>query len=267
MPDNTAVIRPAAVAGRFYPGNSTELATTVRGYLDAVSYSDLGPAPKAMIVPHAGYIYSGPVAATAYARLRHKAGVITRVVLIGPAHTLWIDGMAVPSATAFATPLGDVPVDRAAISQILDLPGIEMNDEPHIREHALEVHLPFLMECLGAFSLVPILAGDSAPGEIARVLDCLWGGPETLIVVSSDLSHYHDYETATKMDSATTLAIEALDGDALEQDQACGSVPIQGLLKLARQKGMSVHAIDQRNSGDTAGPRDEVVGYGAYVLD
>ncbi|MBT4769920.1 MAG: AmmeMemoRadiSam system protein B [Rhodospirillaceae bacterium] len=267
MSDNTPQVRPAAVAGSFYPGDSAQLAATVRGYLDAIPEADLGPAPKAIIVPHAGYIYSGPVAATAYARLRRKAGEITRVVLIGPAHTLLLDGMAVPSATGFATPLGVVPVDRAAISEILSLPGVELNDEAHIREHALEVHLPFLMECLGQFSLVPILVGGARPTDVAKVLDCLWGGPETLIVVSSDLSHYHDYETATKMDTATTQAIEALEGSALKQDQACGSVPIRGLLDLARQKGMSAHVIDQRNSGDTAGPHDEVVGYGAYVLD
>ena len=256
-------VRPPAVAGSFYPANASQLAAAVRAYLaDAVAPLHATP-PKALIVPHAGYVYSGPVAATAYARLAPCAARITRVLLIGPAHTLPIRGLAASGADAFATPLGEVPVDRDAIRA---LPRIEIRDDAHRREHCLEVQLPFLQTVLGRFAIVPLLAGDAAYGEVRAVIDRLWGGPETLVVISSDLSHYYDYETARRLDAAAAAAILALDADAIGEEQACGRIPIGGLLQAARARGLQALQLDLRNSGDTAGPRGEVVGYGAFAF-
>ena len=226
-----------------------------------------GGVPKAVIVPHAGYVYSGPVAAAAYALLAPARGVITRVVLLGPAHRVGFSGLALSSADHFATPLGRVPVDRAAVEQLSGLPQVQVLDAAHAHEHSLEVQLPFLQEVLCDFTVVPLVVGDAEPEEVGAVLDRLWGGPETLIVVSSDLSHYHDYETARRLDRATSQAVEALASEAIGHDQACGRNPIIGLLHVARKKGLTARTVDLRNSGDTAGARDRVVGYGAYVFD
>jgi AmmeMemoRadiSam system protein B/AmmeMemoRadiSam system protein A len=257
-------IRPTAVAGQFYPGDPGVLADTVRAMLAGVAEN--GPVPKAMIAPHAGYVYSGPVAATAYARIRAARDVVTRIVLIGPAHRVPVRGLAVTTAEAFATPLGAVPVDREAVARVLALPQVTALDAAHAPEHSLEVHLPFLQEVLSRFSIVPLVAGDATAAEVAEVLEILWGGPETLIVISSDLSHYYDYETAQRMDAATTQAIEALRPEDIGPEQACGRVPIAGLLTVARHRGLACATVDLRNSGDTAGPRDQVVGYGAYLF-
>lgn len=257
-------IRSPAVAGTFYPSNPDKLHHMLRGFLGAVS--GVGPAPKALIVPHAGYVYSGPVAATAYARLTQRADTIERVVLLGPSHRVAFSGLAVCDATGFSTPLGTVPVDPDGITRALELPYVHIIDEAHAFEHSLEVHVPFLQEVLKAFSLVPIVAGDATPEEVSQLLERLWGGEETLIVISSDLSHYHDYATAQRMDSATSRAIETLNYAAIDYESACGRVPVCGILHLARQRRLKVETIDLRNSGDTAGPRDNVVGYGAYVI-
>jgi AmmeMemoRadiSam system protein B len=258
-------IRLPAVAGTFYPAESLALRSSVRRYL-----RDARPGasrvPKALIAPHAGHVYSGPIAASAYAALEPVRDRIERVVLLGPSHRVFVRGLAVPASDWFRTPLGPVAVDRQAIDAILDLPQVIVSDEAHAFEHSLEVHLPFLQEVLGDFSLVPLVVGDARPQEVAGVLDRLWGGEETLIVVSSDLSHYHDYETARRMDAATSRAIEALEPAAIDPEHACGCVPVQGLLVAAREHGLRVTAIDLRNSGDTAGPRERVVGYGAYVV-
>lgn len=256
--------RAAAVAGMFYPQNRYELAASVRQYLAAAGGTD--HAPKAIIAPHAGYIYSGPTAGQAYAALKPAAGTITRVVLLGPAHRVGFAGIAAPSSERFETPLGSIAIDRAAIDSIADLPQVVLRDDAHRDEHSLEVHLPFLQEVLGTFTLVPLVVGQCDGRDVAEVLDRLWGGPETLIVISSDLSHYHDYETARRLDAATTRAIEHLDVDKLGAGSACGRVPLRGLLLAARRHGLEATAIDVRNSGDTAGPREEVVGYGAYVF-
>ncbi len=256
-------IRPAAIAGLFYPAHPSLLRKTVARLLEEAATD--APAPKAMIVPHAGYVYSGPVAASAYARLRNRSQPIERVVLLGPDHRVGFVGMGVPSADWFITPLGRVPVDREALEAIADLPGVVELDQAHALEHSLEVHLPFLQLALGAFKVVPIVVSQATPEQVAAVLERLWGGPETLIVISSDLSHYHDYATARRLDAATIAAIEALRGERIGPEDACGFLPIRGLLQVLSKKHLPIAAIDVRNSGDTAGPRDQVVGYGACV--
>lgn len=262
---STAKIRPPAVAGTFYPADATELRAMIRGFLAQVDIDEEAP-PKAIIVPHAGYIYSGPVAASAYARLRSARNLIRRVVLLGPSHRVPFYGLATTTADQFATPLGTVPVDQAAIARISGLRQITLLDEAHALEHSLEVHIPFLQETLEAFTLVPLVVGDASPQDVAQVLEMLWGGPETLIVISSDLSHYHDYATAQRMDRATSAAIEALRPQDIHYEQACGRNPVNGLLYLAKTHQLHAKTVDLRNSGDTAGPRDRVVGYGAYVV-
>ena len=258
------VIREAAVAGQFYPGNAGELGTIVEQYLDEAQ-AEPGPQPKALIVPHAGYIYSGPVAASAYARIRPYHDRITRVVLLGPCHRVPVRGLALSGADVFRTPLGDVPLDKA-VSAGLHLPAIEVLDETHTFEHSLEVHLPFLQTLLDYFELVPIVVGNASPETVAEVLEALWGGPETLIVISSDLSHYLDYKTAMKRDQATCEAIEQFDQKSIGPEDACGCHPIGGMLVLARRRRMTVETLDLRNSGDTAGPMAQVVGYGSWMF-
>ena len=258
-------VRRAAVAGTFYPGTAAELDATIATYL-SLAEAAAAPAPKAVIAPHAGFIYSGQVAAMAYARLKPAAADITRVILLGPCHRVAVRGLALSGANAFATPLGEVPVDAAAGKMILELPQVRVFDATHTDEHSLEVHLPFLQVVLGDFSVVPLVVGDASADEVAQVIETLWGGPETIIVVSSDLSHYLDYDSARRMDGATYRAIEDLDAEAIGRDQACGRVPVKGLLALAKRRGMKVTTLDLRNSGDTAGPRDRVVGYGAWMF-
>lgn len=258
-------VRNPAVAGLFYPDDPRELHTLVFNYLAAVPVS--GVVPKAIIAPHAGYVYSGPIAASAYARIKPARGRITRVVLLGPAHRVGFHGLALSSADCFQTPLGRITVDQEAVKKISCLPQVCLMDTAHAQEHSLEVHLPFLQEALGEFSLVPLVVGDVGPGEVAEVLETLWGGPETLIVISSDLSHYHDYKTAQKLDRATSQAIEQLRPEDIQYDHACGRNPVNGLLQVARQRGLTAKTVDLRNSGDTAGTHDRVVGYGAYVFE
>ncbi|MDA0704113.1 MAG: AmmeMemoRadiSam system protein B [Proteobacteria bacterium] len=224
-------------------------------------------APKALIAPHAGYVYSGAVAGTAYASLAPLRGRIRRVVLLGPSHRVPFRGLAVPTVSAFDSPLGAVPLDPAAIASILNLPAVAARDDAHAREHSLEVHLPFLQRALDEFDLVPIVVGDATPEAVDEVLAALWGGPETLIVVSSDLSHYHAYDEALVLDRRAGQAIEALRGDLLEDGQACGNRPIRGLLRRARALDLRATALDTRNSGDTKGDKSRVVGYGAYAFE
>ena len=259
-------VRPAAVAGAFYPAGPKELDATVQFHLSRVERA-VSPIPKAIIAPHAGYIYSGPVAASAYARVMPARDTIKRIVLLGPCHRIAGRRLAVSGADAFATPLGDVPLDRQANERILALPQVEVFDATHEEEHSLEVHLPFLQVILEAFSIVPLVVGEADAAQVAEVLELLWGGPETLIVISTDLSHYQDYETARRRDRVTCGAIEALDGSRIGREDACGHIPMSGLLALAKSRGMEVTTVDLRNSGNTAGPRDRVVGYGAWVFD
>ena len=258
-------IRPAAVAGSFYAGHPQRLRTAVADLLAAAPAS-AGASPKALIAPHAGYVYSGGVAAAAFATLRGGAA-ITRVVLIGPAHYVAVRGIAVPTADVFETPLGRVPVDRDALSAIADLPFVVEADAAHAPEHALEVELPFLQMLLGSFALVPLLVGDADPRQVAQLLGRLWGGPDTLIVVSSDLSHYHDYDTARRLDAATAAAIERGEWRSVGPDRACGFLAVAGLLVEADRRGLAARRLALCNSGDTAGPRDRVVGYGAWMWE
>lgn len=257
-------VRYAAVSGTFYPDDPAVLREQVQGFLAAAQ--DNGSTPKAMIAPHAGYIYSGPVAAQAYARLRPARGRIRRVVLLGPSHRVGFRGLALSGADWFETPLGRVAVDHEDEAKLRDLPQVQVLPRAHAQEHSLEVHLPFLQEVLGEFTLVPIVVGESRPEEVAEVLERLWGGDETLIVISSDLSHYHDYQTARTRDAATARAIENLRYEDLNYDDACGRGPVSGLLYYAREHGLRAQTLDLRNSGDTAGPRDQVVGYGAWII-
>ncbi len=260
-------VRPPAVAGSFYPGVPRELEAMVTSMLsraDAPSEGD--PAPKALIVPHAGYVYSGPVAASAYAWLCRLRGRVERVVLLGPAHRVFVRGLAAPESGAFETPLGVIPIDREALAALRGLPQVVTSEDAHALEHSLEVQLPFLQAALGDFSLVPLVVGQASDDEVAEVLERLWGGDETLFVISSDLSHYYDYDTARRMDTAACHAIEALDPGGLGEESACGRVPVRGLLRAARAHGLEVRTLDLRSSGDTAGPRDQVVGYGAWAL-
>jgi AmmeMemoRadiSam system protein B len=261
-------LRYPAVAGLFYPAEPERLRAMLSDFLDRGRRdSDKAPAPKAIIAPHAGFIYSGPVAGTVYARLAPLRGRVTRIVLLGPAHRVAFRGLALPSAEAFLTPLGSVPIDREALAALASLPQVRVLDVAHAQEHSLEVHLPFLQTVLGEFKLVPLAVGEATAEEVAEVLARLWGGPETLIVVSSDLSHYHDYESARRLDAATSQAIEQLRYEDLDADSACGWIPLSGLLYEARRRGMRARTLDLRNSGDTAGTRDRVVGYGAYVIE
>jgi AmmeMemoRadiSam system protein B len=257
-------VQQPVVAGTFYPDTPEELRQQVRTYLDAAI--EKSTHPKALIAPHAGYIYSGPVAGSAYAQLEDLSGQITRVVILAPSHHLAFHGIACSSANRFSTPLGILEVDEEARKQVLDLPQVEIQDDAFAREHSLEVHLPFIQEALGEIQIVPLVVGDAQPTDVEAVLERLWGGDETLIVISSDLSHYLDYESACETDAATSRAIEGLQPEAISQYQACGRIPVAGLLLAARNHHLKAVTLDQRNSGDTAGPRDRVVGYGAYAL-
>jgi AmmeMemoRadiSam system protein B len=263
-------LRPPAVSGSFYPRDGQVLRATIERLLEragAARPSGAGgsSADKALIVPHAGYVYSGPVAAAAYARLAPRRGQISRVIVIGPSHRAWFRGIAVPEAGLFATPLGEILVDPAGKARLLERDGVLESDAPHAAEHCIEVQLPFLQVVLGEFTLLPLLTGLASPAEVAAVLGAAWGGPETLIVVSSDLSHYHDYAAAQALDAQTAAAILARDG-RLAEDQACGALAINGLLARAQQLDLAIEEIARLNSGDTAGDRTRVVGYGAWSL-
>ncbi len=262
-------VRDPAVAGTFYPADAAELAEEVDRHLAdgrARAARAAASAPKALIVPHAGYLYSGPIAGTAYAALGDAAAQIRRVVLIGPAHRVRVAGLAASTASAFLTPLGAVPVESGPVAPLLAGGAVYEFDLAHAAEHSLEVQLPFLQRLLGELSIVPLAVGAASDAMVAEVLDALWGGPETVIVVSSDLSHYHDYDTAVRLDAETADAIVALAPQRLGRDCACGRIPIAGLLMAAARNGLRPRLLDLRNSGDTAGARDEVVGYGAFAF-
>ena len=259
-------VRPPAVAGTFYPAATTELTREVGALLAHAAVDARGkPLPKAIIAPHAGYVYSGPIAAVAYARLAPARFRITRIVLLGPAHRVALRGLALPGAESLATPLGVVPLDADAVARVMKLPQVASSPAVHAAEHALEVHLPFLQIVFEKFSVLPLAVGDASAEEVAQVLDVAWGGAETLIVVSSDLSHYLGYADAQAVDRTTAQAILDLRGD-ISHEQACGGTPINGLLLAARRRGLTSELLDLRNSGDTAGDRRRVVGYGAFAF-
>jgi hypothetical protein len=257
--------RPTAVAGTFYPAERARLHEAVNRLLDGAAPAEPSAPIKALIVPHAGYVYSGPIAASAYARLRGQAGRIARVVLLGPVHRVPVRGLALPDCGAFETPLGPIEIDAAAVASLADLPQVRKSAPAHAHEHSLEVHLPFLIEVLGKFRLVPFAVGDASPTEVAQVLDRLWGGPETLLVISSDLSHYLPYPQAQRIDRTTAQTVLAM-SPTLDHDAACGATPVNGLLLAARRRGMSARLLDLRNSGDTAGDKSRVVGYASFAF-
>ena len=259
-------VRRPAVAGSFYPADPGLLAEDLKLLLDRARPASPGAAPKVLIAPHAGYVYSGAVAASAYALLQPQREQIRRVVLLGPAHRVAIRALAVPSVDRFRTPLGDIALDRAAIHSLADLPQVQVSDAAHAQEHSLEVHLPFLQTLLPEFSLVPLVVGHVPPAAVAQVLERLWGGLETLIIISTDLSHYHDYHTARRLDQQTCTAIEQFRYEDIGPEQACGCMPMAGALHLARERGMQIQRLEVCNSGDTAGGRDRVVGYAAFAL-
>jgi len=278
------LVRHAAVSGQFYPAEPIELRRVVRAFVDEATLHETAGrgkvhgeraiavgteatgCPRGLIVPHAGYVYSGPIAASAYVRLIPFASRTRRVVLVGPSHRVPLRGLAASHASAFETPLGRVIVDEAAMGQLLELPQISWNDAAHQREHSLEVQLPFLQVVLPEFRLVPLVIGTATADEVSSVFDVFADDPQTVFVVSSDLSHYHDASTASRLDQATSASIERLADEELSSEKACGFAGIRGLLRFARRRHLQAITIDLRNSGDTAGPRDSVVGYGAYVV-
>jgi AmmeMemoRadiSam system protein B len=264
MYELVAGIRQPAVAGTFYPADPEDLYSEVVGYLRMAD--DRQIVPKALIVPHAGYPYSGPVAASAYKLVAAMTDRINRVVLIGPSHHLHFYGLAASGSEAFATPLGSVPVDQTAVKAAVRLPQVHLLDEAHVLEHSLEVQLPFLQVVLREFSLVPLAVGQADAAEVAEVMERLWGGHETLIVVSSDLSHYQPYRRAQSIDRETADLIERCQWERLTAARACGYGAVCGLLEAARRKRLTVKQLDLRNSGDTAGPKDQVVGYGSFAV-
>ncbi|MCG6965816.1 MAG: AmmeMemoRadiSam system protein B [Chromatiaceae bacterium] len=255
-------VKSPAVAGLFYPGDAGVLRETLRDFMrEARANND--ERPYALIAPHAGYQYSGPIAASAYATLRPWAQEIHRVVVLAPSHRVPFSGLATSSADLFRTPLGDIAVDRTAVDDLENLAGVHRLDAAFAEEHALEVQLPFLQTVLGEFTLVPLIVGDADAGQVSTVLEALWR-PDTLIVVSSDLSHYHDYRSCQQLDRSTSALIEQMQAEQIGPYDACGAYPIRGLLKTAQRHGWRVRTLDLRNSGDTAGDKSRVVGYGAY---
>jgi hypothetical protein len=250
----------------FYPDDRDELAATVDEHLAEASQTP-GRMPKALVVPHAGYIYSGPIAASAYVRLRGAAPHLRRVVLLGPAHRVWIQGLALPEAEGLETPLGILPVDREGAAAVARLPQVSSSARPHAQEHSLEVQLPFLQRVLPGVPVVPLVVGDASAEHVAEVLEQLWEGDDTLILISSDLSHYLPYDEACAVDRKTADRILALDAEHLDTDMACGAIPLSGLLLAARRRGLRARELDVRNSGDTAGDRSRVVGYGSFAFD
>lgn len=261
-------IRQPAVAGAFYPGDRQVLAETVKQLLQAAGNSSTkNPHPaKAIIVPHAGYIYSGAVAASAYALLANARQRIKRVILLGPVHRVPVRGLALPGVTAFVTPLGKVVIDAAAVAALSGLPQVVVSPAAHAQEHSLEVQLPFLQSLLDDFTLLPLAVGDASAEQVAEVLEVLWGGAETLIVISSDLSHFLPYKNAQLVDGETAQNILKLRG-ALSHEQACGGTPVNGLILAARRHHLQPQLLDLRNSGDTAGDKNRVVGYAAFAFE
>jgi len=262
--------RPPAVAGGFYPAEAEKLQQTVDGLLADAGRRMAGPVavPKALIAPHAGYVYSGAVAASAYQRILSAKGQITRVILLGPAHRVAFKGFALPSVAAFDTPLGPMRLDRPVIDRLCAVRAdCAIRDDAHAQEHSLEVHLPFLQRALGDVALVPVVVGDVHPDHVAHLLQQLWGGPETLVVISTDLSHYHAYDDARQIDGDTVRKIGLMQAGSFGPKEACGSRPVNGVLKLASHLGYRITELDVRNSGDTAGPKNRVVGYASWALE
>jgi hypothetical protein len=262
-----SLVRPPAVAGTFYPEDAAILAETLRRLLNSARFkASCGPAPKAIVVPHAGYVYSGPVAASAYARVATARGLLERVVILGPAHTVALEGAAVSGADGFSTPFGVLEVDSTCRDALLKDGLVSVFDLAHLAEHSLEVQLPFIQFVLGSVKVLPLLIGTVSTAAVAQLLGRVWGGPETLVVVSTDLSHYHDRETTRRLDSRTAAAIVACDPEAVSPADACGACALRGLLSVAAKHDLKVELLDLRTSADTVGNPTRVVGYGSFAL-
>ena len=249
----------------FYSDKPQELVAAVKSYVSEAKPPAQAKPPKAVVAPHAGFIYSGPIAGTAYAALAERGQDIERIVLVGPAHRVAFPGVAASSAGAFDTPLGPVSVDRAAVDLLLKEGWAREFERAHENEHSLEVQLPFIKQVCPNARIVPLLAGDYEWRKVEGALSMLWGDEETAVVVSSDLSHYHDYTTAQQLDADTAKTVERLGAGQIDHEQACGATCINALLSIAAAKGMACTTLDLRNSGDTAGPHNRVVGYGAFA--
>ncbi len=266
------IIRPPAVAGTFYPNDADILRSEIDGLMDAALHSDAvsgDVSPKAIIVPHAGLMFSGSLAALGFATVRALKDTIKRIVIIGPAHRMAFQGIALARADQFATPLGNMRCDLPALQKALALPHVQMLDDAHTLEHGLEIELPFIQRLFGEdadIGIVPLLVSRCSPRQVHEVIEKLWGGPETLIVISSDLSHFHDYDTAKKMDNRTRAMIENFDAENIDTNDACGALPVAGMLIAARNRGMKIKTLGMRNSGDVTGDKSRVVGYGAWAV-
>lgn len=261
---NTSSIRKPVCAGMFYPDDGAELHDWVQRFL--MEGHAAVAAPKAVIAPHAGFLYSGAIAGSAFAAWRALRGKIKRVVIAGPSHRVGFQGIALSDAELFATPLGLIPVDVDAADALRSLPHVIDMEAAHTHEHSIETHLPFLQEALGEFKLVPLIVGETSPREVALAFSPFWNDPDTIFSISSDLSHYHRYEQAVRLDAATTRAIVGNNPHDISPSSACGRLSILGLLHIAGRHTLSATALDVRNSGDTAGDRSRVVGYGAYAF-
>ena len=259
------LVRQPAVAGLFYQADKQSLTHDINQYLSQ-AHAPLNIHPKAIVVPHAGYVYSGPIAASAYKEIIPFKHEINRVVLLGPSHRVAFQGLAVPESDEFKTPLGNIPIDQKGIQLLADLPQVIDSEQAHQDEHSLEVQLPFLQLILGEFTLIPLVVGEADRYEVAEVIKRLWGDEHTLIVISTDLSHYHEYSDAKRIDRATTDAILNLKPDLISYEDACGRNGLKGMLTVAEEKHLTIDMLDLRNSGDTAGDKSRVVGYGAYVI-
>ncbi len=260
-------IRPTAVAGLFYPNSADELSDTINAYLANTAQTMTSPKTiKAIVAPHAGYVYSGPIAASAYTLLRKTNSQFNKVILLGPAHRVKLTGIAIPTVQQFDSPLGPINIDQELLMQINQFDFVHESDLAHKEEHCLEVQLPFLQTVLQDFKIVPLLIGDISAEQVSLVLESIWDVDNLLIVVSTDLSHYYDYITAQKLDQKTSQFIEELNSNKIEYDHACGKTALQALLLSAKKHKLCAKTIDLRNSGDTAGEKNKVVGYGAYVI-
>lgn len=255
-------VREPAVAGIFYPGERFVLQKTVQELLDQAP--QFRPTPKAIVVPHAGFIYSGSIAASAYASLINEKDSIKKIVILGPAHTLFFKGIAYDSAEQFASPLGTIDQDQELLAKITDLPFVYRLPEAHKKEHSLEVQFPFCQVLFSKFTVLPLIVGETHPEQVAQLIERIWGNDDTLLIISSDLSHYLPYEIAQRLDHKTCFAIDTLNEESLAHEGACGYYPLRGFLHFARQKQLLGRLLDLRNSGDTAGEKDKVVGYASY---
>lgn len=257
--------RSPAFAGTFYSDKPQDLAATVKAFLAEAQPPESRTVAKALIAPHAGYIYSGPVAGSAYATLAARSNDIERVILMGPSHRVAFSGVAASAAHQFDTPIGPMMLDRDAVALLLKENLAREFEPAHEHEHSLEVQLPFLKQVCPNARIVPLVCGDDNWQAARAALALLWGGDETAIVISSDLSHYHDYATAQRLDADTAKSVERRAAGDIDFEQACGATAINALLAIAAEKNLSCTTLDLRNSGDTAGPRSRVVGYGAFA--